>query len=525
MSRVRVYAVIGVIFGIGLYFRTAYLERSLWPQSNYDEARNILVARHIVEYREPVWRGPQVGGANNNIQNSPFFYYLLASLWFLTRSVLGVAVVWAVIQSLVILVAYGVGRNLWDDALGVVSALLAAVFYPFIDSARNTIESNILPLLFYVFIWLMTMRRKSVATTCAAILVLVLTIFFYYAGAPVVIPGLVWVAYECIRRYKEEQSVLWLIAPFTTLLIGLAFWTVLTYARMPFDQFAYAAGMVKVNWSGFIGYVGTAARLLVGTLWGKLDTRLAVVTSLLMLLYLGNGLMVKRPVLPGRLAISWILFLTVSALGFFALHGEFIENYMPGIMPIVVILIAYGMRLLFHRHRLAGILGICGAAGIFFAASAANTYDIVRQPVSPFEGEGDAAIAIYRDIRNTPSAYGSSFDIKFIHADYLPLLPPDNWWGASPLWFTLEQRMGTMLVMLTDRGEYFARKDTGAPGTYYLFCDYTFLPHNRLKWSNACREAFQKRYEGLSAVPVKIYSSEESDVWRYRTAVSAVKPD
>src|SRR3990172_43604 len=82
------------IISVGIILRLASLRNYIWFQQGYDESRDMLVAKHIVEYGEWLWRGPYAAGGQNILLNSPVYYYLLAIFWFIARSPYGVMLFW-----------------------------------------------------------------------------------------------------------------------------------------------------------------------------------------------------------------------------------------------------------------------------------------------------------------------------------------------------------------------------------------------------------------------------------------------
>lgn len=74
------YLLIGLFIVFNLIINSAITIKNIWSTRTFDDSRDLLVAKHIVEFGENVRRGPWSDGGtleNTELQflNSPFYYW------------------------------------------------------------------------------------------------------------------------------------------------------------------------------------------------------------------------------------------------------------------------------------------------------------------------------------------------------------------------------------------------------------------------------------------------------------------
>lgn len=87
-----IYFIICLLCLFNLYFSVSVAKNQIWTTAFFDDSRDVLVAKHIVEYQENVTRGPWTDGGDLDstdikLLSSPLYYWLIAVLWFFQPSV------------------------------------------------------------------------------------------------------------------------------------------------------------------------------------------------------------------------------------------------------------------------------------------------------------------------------------------------------------------------------------------------------------------------------------------------------
>lgn len=153
-----------------------------------DTARDALVSKHIWRYGEHLSVGHYASGLQASsdvcqVRNYPsYYYYLMALIWSLGRSVYGVSVILVVLNSLSILCVYGIVSQLVDRKAGLIAALLYSVTFPFITTSQfaTTVVVPIPFLLAAVAGWTWgRVHQKMLMRTASLLLLLYLSTFHY----------------------------------------------------------------------------------------------------------------------------------------------------------------------------------------------------------------------------------------------------------------------------------------------------------------------------------------------------------
>jgi hypothetical protein len=130
------------IFALGIFLRTYNIFETTTIMG--DTGRDLIVAKHLVNSSAPWSAFP--AASSRLFENSPLYFLIIGFLWFLAPSIHGVIVLFAIIQSLVIFVAYYLGKQIANKTLGYYLALFTAVSPLFVYPARWIWQPNLLAL-------------------------------------------------------------------------------------------------------------------------------------------------------------------------------------------------------------------------------------------------------------------------------------------------------------------------------------------------------------------------------------------
>lgn len=106
MNRINFhYFIIGLLIIANLVLNTAVATQTIWSTRSFDDSRDLLIAKHIVEFGENVNRGPWSDGGtleNTKLQflNSPFYYWYCAVIWLIQPGIVGATLVWTQLLSI-----------------------------------------------------------------------------------------------------------------------------------------------------------------------------------------------------------------------------------------------------------------------------------------------------------------------------------------------------------------------------------------------------------------------------------------
>lgn len=449
---------------LGILLRFFHLDNYLWFQQGYDESRDMLVARHIVEYKERIFRGPLASGGMGHIVNSPLYYWLLALFWFLTPSVYGVAFLWMLLMSTVIALAYKAASNLAGTQTGLLAAFLIAIHPEFIFISRQVHLPYLLAPLVLAITILITENQTSLKAIGWATFFLFLGLNMHYAILLIVPAMILWLTVTWFRSRALHEDRTLLAAPIIFGVTCLEVWLLLTYQRVPFDQFQFFQFVAK----GQVGqHAGNPAfRLFFELLWESDKARLIDGVAFLVLIF--SGILFMRTYRSDKFsAYMWILVLCGSALGLGRFYnGSLVPSYLISILPLGIIISAVGLIALTKQIKWLGILTMAVAV-VFFVSKTYYRERYESPSVSMYARTKDLALLLYRDA----SLREGEFTLAFLRANPTN---PLNFWPTGSLYFTLEQLYGKPLVRLTDDGVNFAPLAAN-PGYLYIVCDWRLL--------------------------------------------------
>lgn len=495
---------------VALWLRYFHINGSVWMLQGYDESRDTLVARHIVEYGDWIWRGPLASGSMNQLMNSPFYYYFMAILWFIGRSSLGVLLLWCLVLASVVYIAYRVGVEIWDRQLGLILAGLFAIQPTLISNSRHISQPYLLPLFSSAF--LLLFWKKTPMTLwkfCLLIGILMIPMHFHYGSLLMLPAGLLWLGSVWYKQLTQKNSGLsWQVIPVLTVEYFLVTWTWFTYGRTMFDQQFFLYDEVRYNWIRVFARAQVAWVAMADNLWWSKDPNI-VLGVLIFFIGVAVWYVARRKSAGFAMGQYWwmLLFAVVPPIiaGF---HGDIIHPfYLLSTLPILIIIIGIGLRSLMALNRYVGVVCMFVIVWIFLEQALTVVGEVPRK--SYFEQLRDVSKTIHQDYRALDSATPEvpQIALAILAGKYLPY----DGWGNGSLWYFLEDYFGRRLINLDDYGTNFVPV-VKAPVYFYVVCDNRGFDKEQ---EDMCVTRFLGARNYISGKPVKVYESEPFVVWRF----------
>lgn len=162
MANSKIYdCLLVVVLIVGFFLRLYKLDIADGWLDAVDVSKDILVAEHIVEYKEFTLTSPCAVGGKGFLKNSPLHYYFIAFFWLLARSPEGVLFCGVIIGVLTIYLSYLIGKELSSKSLGFLFALFFTFNEPLIKFSTLTIQPFYLPFFTVLIIYLLLLFRRN----------------------------------------------------------------------------------------------------------------------------------------------------------------------------------------------------------------------------------------------------------------------------------------------------------------------------------------------------------------------------
>ena len=505
------YLLVGIFF-LGCGLRFIHLSGWIWDMVGYDESRDMLVARHIVEYRDWVWRGPLAAGGLNILTNSPFYYYFIAGVWAFTRSPEAFMFAWAIIMASVIPLGYLVGARIWDKTTGLYIALLFAVYPVFVGLGKFLSQTNLIPLWVLIVLCIVTSKKRwGFVPYGLGLSVVFLGLHIHYGSLIIIASLYVWMSWMWWHQARVASKPIRLIywGLLTEYLILL--WIYATYKYAPFDQFIFLDANLRNTHANIFGAIASAMRDMGSLLWTRaFDAR---ATGAAFLGLLGYVIGFKTKLFPSRVQnfCVWGTICVSSAYLAVGLYlGHVNVTYLYSILPFYIIIFGMLLRRVHEANRYVSI-----ALLLFVAVALGRLSWGEMQPTtfeSPYRSYKQIAKAIITDYRTKTFGTQKYDTHSFVIATLTtsPYVVYDGWANGST-WYWLEKMVGEKLVRLTDDVTNFSPlvKD---PTYFYVICDHR---DSGKVSADICRNRFIKVRDYISQSYDVVFSSYFYTVWRF----------
>lgn len=240
-----------VIIGIFLRFYRVFDFLS-W---NDDSGRDLLVAKHIVEYGGS-WRLSPPPAGTTLIANTPLYYWIISILYFFTRSVAAVLVFSMVMNTLAIVGAYIVGKLLKSTFVALSFSACISFGYIFILPAKTILQPNIINAIVVacLILYLFLHNRQSVFVGLLLITMMFAGIAIHLSFLPPFVCLTLAILYEIIRSDKLKNS----LVLFSAYYILLFLW-IFTYVRIG-ETVARSTSLAMPQWEEVFARISSGAK-------------------------------------------------------------------------------------------------------------------------------------------------------------------------------------------------------------------------------------------------------------------------
>jgi hypothetical protein len=500
----RVVVSLLLLSSIALWLRLHNVSSVIWSLAAYDDSRDFLVAKHLVEYGQFIWRGPLAASGFNWLLNSPLYYYFLACLWFIFRNPTGTMVGWILITTTVVPLAYLIGKKSLDTTTGLLFALIVAVHPLFVQYSQELFQPHLMPVLtLTTYYFLLRLNEKtSLKNILIFIFFFSIPVHFHY-GYLLLIPVFVfWLGKKWYQLINNDFSYKNIFLPLLATLAGFLFWVGCTFNTYFFDQvyfFVFNFEDLTQKGNGQLSFFGNTLQQLTYTLVPYPNQ--LVRSTLLVVLVLLFFLPIKKTPANIRILLSCIASLCLLPL----FSGSFNFYHLSSVLPFFFLLMAFAFRYALYKNKIAGFFIIVPFLLIW--GNQLGKWYATFSAVSVYEETEWVSRAIASDLGPIPTHFGlAQLESSNFHVyDY---------WATSPYWFHLEEYYNQPLVTLTNGGvNHFPMIDTVQK--IYFICDHRSHPDLA---KERCQYRFENKRNYLKLPGQVLYQSDRYTVHVYEIA-------
>ncbi len=497
-----------MVLGIGL--RLTNNVYWIWGNDAYDESRDMLVARHMVEYGDWVWRGPFAAGGQNILANSPFYYYVIAAIWYLTRSPEMFMVVWALLMASVIPIGYGVGSRLWDKSTGLWIALLFAVHPAFVGMSKLLSQVNLIPVWALLMIYLLTnIRPWNIFHITIGLSVLFLGFHIHY-GSMIMLTGFgVWICWIWWHHAAVKSVLGRIIYPIILAEYLFLLWVYVSYKVAPFDQFNFIEINLEGSHPNVLMMFDRAIKDIGFSLWPSAYGYRAIFVAVIGLLGCVVGTMTNIFTPRVRNFCFWGAVCLISGYISASLYrGTLSVTYLYSLLPFYIIIFGLFMRHLFDKNRYIGAIVSVTILVYFwgFAVREMRPFTLESYYLK-YEKIANAIVADYGKNNDVTQEAVPSFVLATLSSS--PSLVYDAW-GNGSSWYWLEKKYKKKLVNLSDTVTNFYPR-VKDPRFFYVVCDH----RESVDGAKICLKRFTGVRDYLSPSFDEIYHTSRFTVWKF----------
>jgi hypothetical protein len=207
-----------------MIFRVIYLEE-LPNFALIDKGRDAAVAKHIALGWSELFIIPP---ANLSLfPNSPLYYWILSSLFFVLRSYYFINIVWAILGTINILLAYRIVSKIYNRLAALIAAFLVATSAVHIFYSREIWQPNILPffVLFIFYFNVKYLEQKKIKQIIFS-LVTSFTALLIHNSFIILLPLFIFYSFYILIKTKKNLVVFFII-----LLLGFYAWMQLVFLQ------------------------------------------------------------------------------------------------------------------------------------------------------------------------------------------------------------------------------------------------------------------------------------------------------
>lgn len=514
-----------LILFLAIFLRFHQLDKQIWWMSG-DDARDMLVVRHIVEYGETINRGPLALGGFGWLKNSPVYYYFVAFLWFLTNSAQGAMYLWAGLFTLPVFLAYVIVKKIHKKTSALLAALVFAINPHMINAAKNLTQvhlSVIFSILFIYFLINYLSSEKKKLFNLLGMIGITFSAFHFHYNIILVFPSfffLILIFYWQLnvghKKLLSKNFILPILLAFTLFVS----WLFLTYTVKLFDQFTFFEINNSLNdkiLSTTIFHFFDSSKLVLKLIWGESLVSIMILPTLLLLLFLILKVAHLKNLLL-RKSIKCFLFILSSLFLIFFYQGSVEDTYFLFLLPIILIMLTLALVLLLEEMGyLAWPIIVLILFSMFNSGIKYNFNNFYPLPV--YEKKRFLAKLIASDYSKLyPLAKNTEQPKILLSWDSQVFYFMNDSWGNSGFWFHLEDVFQQQLVKLVNYGPNY-QSIIENPQVIYSICHHD---NNHAKVSN-CLKNFMEKYPVHETDIYKLYEDEEVALLRAKISISLNK--
>lgn len=454
----KIWKLILLITLFGLTLRLVNLHNYMFQNIGYDQARDVLVAQHFLKYDERIERGPEAFGAIGLLTNSVGYYYLITVLLFFSQNPENMMFILATIFSLMMLIAFVVGKNILDKETGLIFSLLLAFSPELIAQSKNLYQPHFLPLFSLVFLLSATYKKIPWKLRLIVMISSLLIPLHLHFGAMLLLPfGIAWIGRLVWIKYKSDRKLNDVFLACTLFLFLLTQLVIATYTVLPFDQLSFISSQAKdFLLTNMFTKILEIVNLFLLLVFSDKNAVLEIIfkNSTFQKIFIGILVspifFVKSSLFKNNGEIVfWITGLLYS--GFFAIisSSQLHHTYFSSLIPIFYLILALFLRFILKINKIFG-LALVGIILIFSfyvillnEKSVVSMYPIVDQ----LENISDKIVLDIKENRGENEKFEENFTIALMATD--DTFTHDGW-GTTPIWYFLEQKLNTKLISITD---------------------------------------------------------------------------
>ncbi|MFZ5438157.1 MAG: hypothetical protein ACOZAK_03850 [Patescibacteria group bacterium] len=490
---------------LGLFLRWQKIDQLVWEQEGNDESRDMLVAEHIVNYQEEVLRGPLAAGGLDWLLNSPLYFYLIAAIWSITKDPLALMKVWATLMSLIPLIGYYIGKEIKNNQLGLIIALMLAINIELIHESKQLLQPFLLPFFSTLFLWSLLKIEQQINYfyLSAAIFFLLVQLHFHYGVLLILPAGLILLGNYWLKLLKRDCSLINLAVPFLTASSIGVLWLLLTFRETVGDQF----GFFLLNYSEKSDSIFTKLQEIgMGIVqmtfsWEVLFLAVPTLITLLTAAFFIKDKQIDKTIKTISLLAGSVLLMIFS-------NGAIANTYLLATLPYFIILISIGLYKLIQLNSLLGLIFLIIIPIKIYGLNQYLTRSLIPE-TSFYKQKEIVAQQIYDDYFQTNQYKQPNFALASINFE----LPFDGW-GTTAFWFHLEKMTNKKLTTLVNYGVN-VKPLVNKADKIYLVCELrNSIKKNETK--EKCLNLFIRARNYLEpGHPTLIFDSPNYAVWRF----------
>lgn len=353
-----------------------------------DSGRDILVAKHMVEYNEFGLIAPNANSGKGILKNTPVYYWLISLLWFLTGSEYGLIFLFSFLGILTVFFSYLFSKEFTSGLSSLILPLFMAFSSKFIYFSRWVWQPNLLPLFQIIsMLFLLKGLKRNYKDLFFSLQFAFLAFFIHLSYLPILLVTIIIIFYFLFSEKKYKFLLNFILLTFLNLILYLY----LSRAPILGSGFLSRSLFIDSSYSSrFIAnFFTNINELFLALIPNGINSFLSCLLFLILLVLL---FFVKDK----KSEIRTVLL--VMFFSFFFLSFYFKELYFYYLIPYyLLIFMAVSYLLSLIRYKFISILlGLL----ILILISSENSYLLSTRKISEMDVNKSLASAIYKDSEN-----------------------------------------------------------------------------------------------------------------------------